>query len=432
MLVLLGCCAASAGGPKVTRFTLSNGIRVVVLHVADCKHVAIVSYLPLGLAADGKGKTQWSHLIEHLTLRTTGRITDYRKRNGETMAQLIHLDFVGAADEWTEGLDLHAKWLSGLPLSKQSLREELPKALAEVRTTSARLYGHKWAFAAWNQVFRHGQREVAVLGDIQSARLGDLQQYRDRHLVLLDRVLVCVIGGIEPGTLKPALQRRLGGIKSIARTLPAATSAPPRSKRQAAAWDLDATHYIETYPIPKPDHKDYAAVRVAAALLGQVLFTDPAIKQSTGMVLCGADLITPEGAYFYVSASVRPGADVEKVRRQIERQLGRLKQPDSKVRTSMVAAALSRQASAPTDPAAAMRYKPAHLTEAMMLANIGLQWGLLEFQYGKTLPALGRALSGVSAADVASVARKYLSSGKRSTVILTPRKAGGEKGRRGS
>ena len=95
---------AFAVPPKVTRLTLSNGIRVVSLHVEDSTDVAIFSYLPLGLVADGKAKTQWSHLIEHLTIRTTGPI-DFKTSGAETMADNMRLDFIGNTDNWTQGLE---------------------------------------------------------------------------------------------------------------------------------------------------------------------------------------------------------------------------------------------------------------------------------------------------------------------------------------
>lgn len=428
---LLACSGVLAAPPAVSRFVLPNGIRVVVLHAPKCKHLAIISCLPLGLAADGKGKTQWSHLVEHLTLRTTGPITDYQKRNGETMAQGIHLDFLGTSDEWKQGLDLHAKWLSGAPFSAESLREELPKALAEVTTTSARQFTHKWATAAWCQVARHGRSDVAVRGDLQSARLGDVQAYRDRHLAPLDRVVVCVIGGIEPDTLKPALQERLGGITSAAKALPAATARPAAAKRRDATWDLDVTHYVETYPIVPRDHKDYPAITVAAAMLRQSLFKDTELRESAGLVLCGTDLVTPEQAYLHVSAPLKPGADAAKVARLIERHVGRLRRRGNELQIPMLAAALSRQMSAPPDLAVAMRHKPAQVTAALIVANVALQWGLLEFQFGEALPALAKAVGRVSAANVASVAERYLSSDRRATLILTPRKAAKQPARPG-
>lgn len=420
-LILLACSAARGDPARVTRFTLRNGIRVVVLHVPDSRHFGIFSYLPLGLAADGKGRTQWSHLVEHLTLRTTGPIADYRRRNGETMPQGMHLDFLGARGEWLQGVDLQAKWLSGLPLTQQALGEEVPKALSEVKVTAARLFAHKWAVAAWNQVVRHGQRDVAVCGALRSARLGDVQAYRDRHLVPLRRAVVCAVGGVKPETLKPALDKRLGGITSAAAALPAATAKPQGPRQRSATWDLPAAHYIETYPIPKSDHKDYPALHVAAMLLRQGLFMDPAMKAKTGLALCGADLATPEQWYFFVNASLKPGADAAAVTRQVAGHIAGLARPEAAGRIAMLAAALSKQMSAPMDIGAAMRHKPAHVTEAMITGNVGLQWGLLEFQHGGDLPALAKGVSGVSAGDVAAVVKRYLSEGRRSTLKLVPK-----------
>jgi hypothetical protein len=277
------------------------------------------------------------------------------------------------------------------------------------------------AIAAWNQVVRHGQSEVGVRGALRSARLIDVQAYRDGHLAPRGRVLVCLIGGVGPQTLRPALEKRLGGIASTAKGLPPATSKPGTPRQRSATWDLGATHYIETYAIPGSDYKDYAAIYLTAMLLNQSLFMDQTLKPRTGTVFCGADLTTPEQGYFYVSASLKPGADAAEVARQVRRHLAGFKQPQAQARVAMVAAALSGQMSAPADLAAVMRHRPAHATEAIVLGNLGLQWGLLEFQHGQALPALAKALAGVSAGDVASVVDRYLSASRRDTLTLVPK-----------
>ena len=102
MVVLLSPRAVGAP-PQVDRFTLENGIRVVVLHVPESPHVSIFSYLPLGLTSDGPGQTQWSHLLEHLVLRSTVP-AGARTKNAETLPDHMRLDSYGSTEDWREGL----------------------------------------------------------------------------------------------------------------------------------------------------------------------------------------------------------------------------------------------------------------------------------------------------------------------------------------
>lgn len=409
-----------AAPPEVTRFTLSNGIRVVSLYVADSTDVGIFSYLPLGLVADGKAKTQWSHLIEHLTIRTTGPI-DYPASSAETMADNMRLDFIGNADNWTQGLERHAKWLSGLPFSTESLAEELPKALSEINYTEANLATHKWASAAWNQVFRHGETDIAMRGDIQSAQLSELQEYRDLHLVHADRVLLCVIGGINAETLQPVMEKQLGTISLTAKAFPQPTVLPEIAKDQNATWDVNVTHYMETYPIPNVENRDYSALYMSSLLLRVACMQDLQLKALTGYVSCGVDLITPEQVYLYVSASLKQDTDIEKVKQQIGQLINRLKQPANNAQVPMFAQSLSMELSTPPDMTMVMQQKPAGMTETMILGAIGLRWGMLEYQYGDTLPQFANVLANVSADDVADVVNRYLTEDERMTLVLTPR-----------
>ena len=209
--------------PEVTRFTLSNGIRVVNLHVENSTDVGIFSYLPLGLVTDGKARAYWSHLVNHLTVRTAGPI-DYKTSSAETMADNMRLEFRGNTDTWRQGLARHAKWLSGLPFSAESLAEAIPNALSQFDYIEKNLATHKLANAAWNQVFQYGETDIAMRRGIQSAQLGELQEYRDLHLVQADRVLLCVIGGVDPETLKETLEQQLGTLRLTEKTLPQSNS----------------------------------------------------------------------------------------------------------------------------------------------------------------------------------------------------------------
>ena len=419
LFLLCNFSLAFAAPPEVTRFSLSNGMKVVNLYVENSTVVGIFSFLPLGLAADGKAKTQWSHLIEHLTIRTTGPV-DFQTSNAETMADHMRLDFMGNTDNWMDGLKQHTQWLSGLPFSAESLTEELPKALSEIDVTEKRLATHKWAFAAWNQVFRHGETAISMRGDVQSAQLRELQEYRDLHLVQADRVLLCVIGGVKAETLQPAMEEQLGSINLTAKTLPPATATSETTKDQVVTWDINVTHYIETYAIPNVENRDYPALYMASLLLRIACMQDAQLKESIGYIYSGIDLITPEQTYLYVSASLKPDTDIEKVKERIGELINKLRQPGNNAMVPMYALNLSMQLGSPPDIALVMQQKPIGISEDIILGNIGLQWGMLVYQYGDALPKLASALSSVSADDVSDAVNRYLTEDKQMTLVLIP------------
>ena len=408
--------------PEVTRFTLSNGIRVVNLHVADSKDVIILSYLPLGLATDGKAKAYWSHLINYLTFRTIGTI-DYSTGNGETLADNIRLEFIGNADNWTQGLERHAKWLSELPFSAESLAGARPNILSEFDYIEKNLATHKLAYAAWNQVFRHGETDIEMRSGVQSAQLNELQAYRDLHLVQSDRVLLCVIGSIDADTLKDTMEKQLGVINLTEKGLPHPTAHPEIAKDQRATWDINVTHYMETYAIPHSEGKDYPALYIASTLLSLAFVQDTQLKELTGGAFCNLDLITPEGTYLQINASLKPGTDIEAVKQRIKLLIKQLKQPENNAQVAMAAPFFARQFSAPLDVKRVMQQQPVGVSETMVLGNIGLQWGMREYQHGDTLSQLANAFAGVTAADVASVVNRYLTEDRRMTLLLTPRAA---------
>ena len=406
--------------PKVTRFTLSNGIRVVNLHVENSTDVGIFSYLPLGLVTDGKARAYWSHLINHLTVRTAGPI-DYKTSNAETMADNIRLDFMGNTDTWMRGLERHAKWLSGLPFSAETLTEERPRVLSQFDYIEANLGTHKLAHVAWNQVFRHGETDIRMRRGIESAQLSELQEYRDQHLVQADRVLLCVIGGVDPETLKDTMEQQLGTIGLTEKTFPELTVSPEIAKDQNATWDINVTHYMETYPIPRPGNEDYPALYIASLIWRFACMQDAQLKELIGYIHCGVDLVTPEQVYLYVSASVKPDTDIEKVKQRVRQLMSPLKQQENNTQVPMIAQGLSMELSAPPDMKRLMQQKPENVPENLMLLQLGVSWGTVEYQYGDTLPQLASAFADVSAADVASVVNRYLTEDRRMTLLLTPR-----------
>ena len=321
MVLGVGCRRASVAQPAAESLSLENGIRVVVLHVPGSKSASIFTYLPMGLASDGAGQAQWSHLVEHLVLRTTVPFGS-QQGNAETLPDHMRLDFYGTTDNWDEGLSHHARWLEGIPFTEESLRAEKPRVNSECDHVARNLAAHKFAAAAWAQGYRFGRAHAAIKADVERAGLSDIQRYRDERLVVLDRTVVCVVGGLDAKTVLPVVTEQLGKITSEAQVA-AAVQAPGGSRDMT--WDLDARHLVLTWPIPDITANDYAALMVAGQSLTMRLFADQELKSVVGMALAGADLVTPEGNFFYVSASVRPEASFDAVRRRFDEHLQTLR-----------------------------------------------------------------------------------------------------------
>jgi len=404
--------ATSASLPHSS--TLPNGIRVVSVYFPGSTNVCIFTFLPLGLADDAPRQTQWSHLVEHLVIRSTVP-GDLSMANAETSAEGMRLDFYGNIGNWKEGLTHHRRWLEGVPFTQTNLLAEKPKVKSEGDNVAGRFSTHKFAIAAWAQGFRHNQTNAAVQGDIDRASLNDIQTYRDSHLVVLTNVVVCVVGGLDPAEVQTAVAGQLGAIKSSARPV-ASVKLHPGNREMT--WDLKARHLVITWPIPAAEAQDFAPLLVAAQWLNLQLFQDPELKVLTGAAFAGADLTIPEGNFFYVSASLRPSASFKEVQQKME---GHLQLPNSADQDlAMLGRQLAESLTTMPDFTSLKAQLPATINPAMFEANLGLQWGMNEYRYGPNRSALAKRISELTAQDVQHALSSYLLDSKASIITLTP------------
>jgi predicted Zn-dependent peptidase len=413
---LFVCERAATAVPARQTVTLTNGIRVVAVHFPGSTNEAIFTYLPMSLTSDGPQQAQWAHLVEHLVIRSTVS-TNSPSANAETLPDHMRLDFYGSTNNWQEGIKHVADWLRGVPFAQATLDAEKPKVNAECDFTAQNFATHKFAMAAWAQGYRHNQNHVAMKGDVLKTTLGEIQKYRNERLVVVTNVLVCAVGGIEPAKLLPAFSEKLGAIKSNAKPVaPTKTHSGDRD----ITWDLNARHLVVTWPIPAIDHADYPALLAAAQWLNMQFFSDSELKPITGMVFAGADLTTPEGNFFYVSASLRPGASFAAVREKVDRHLQQLTSDKGNLSLiSMIGKQLAESLTTLPDPSAMKGQLPPNMTQAMLEMNIGLQWGMNEFRYGSQKASIAKRLGAIEANRDVSIARARLTASNASTIRLS-------------
>jgi hypothetical protein len=409
--------ASAASEPAASSIMLSNGILVVSVYFPGSTNVSIFTYLPLGLASDGPQQAQWSHLIEHLVLRSTG-LADLTRANAETLPDHMRLDFYGNVGNWKEGVSHHRRWLEGAPFTEASLAAEKPKVKSECDFTAKNFATHKFAIAAWAQGYRYNQTHAALKGDVDRASLSDIQKYRESRLAVRSNAVVCVVGGIEPAKVLPACSEALGAIKSSAG--PVAPVALHPGNREMT-WDLNARHLVLTWPIPAPAAEDFPALLVAAQWLNLQFFSDPEAKKMTGRVFAGADLATPEGNFFYVTASLRPGSSFKDVQERLEYHLRRLSSPDEDLSLlPMFGGQLAGSLTQVPDPRLMKGQLPPSASMAMVEGNLGLQWGMNEYRYGPYKAVLARRLAELKTVQIRQAVSNHLAASKCSIITLRP------------
>src|SRR5207247_1527217 len=125
-------------------------------------------------------------------------------------------------------------------------------------------------------------------------------------------------GGLDAKRVFAEAEKQLGELRLSAAATPASKAV---STNLDLTWDLDAGHLLATWPIPDFRQPDHAALMVAAQWLNMQLASDPDLEPQIGMAFAGADLTTPEGSFFFISAALRPGAEVDAARKAILRQV---------------------------------------------------------------------------------------------------------------
>ena len=415
-LLLFLCLCNAARGIEVQSRHLPNGIEIQYVHVPGSTGLSVFSFLPAGLANDDDGCAQYSHLLEHMVIRTTTP-QDSPNVNAETLADHMRLDYYGSAASWREAVSHHASWLAGSPFDANILKREIARANSEVDFTAQNLMSHKFALAAWNQAWRFGHDQVTIRLDPARITVMQLQRYRDTHFNQPGRTLVTAIGGAEPVTILSAFSQALG--KSRPGPRPAPHGPKPAPADKTVTWDLSTRHLILTWPIPGPaSEKEYAALITAAQWLISRAYIDPEWKKLTGPVLAGADLVTPESAYFYLSATLQPQTPADAVRRKFDALVTSLESsPELKAAAPFIAGERSRSLTL----ALLDMLRPQIADPNKAEAQFGIMWGMAEFQLGASRAAVRKALGSTTGETIAQAASAHLVPARRAVLLFVPR-----------
>ena len=413
---------------------LDNGLRWVLVDAPLAPHQIHFTLVPWGLLGDDAGQAELVHLVEHLLTRsvspdTLGNTVDGIVLQGQSMALNLRLDTYCPPEKWEQGLAWHADWLSGRLPTVEALTKLLPAARGdldeELRVSSSTGYTHGAALAAWNQVVRQGVNEVELTasGGASGLLLGErgLMEAMAARVRPSEQAVFVSVGPVPREQVLAAVKARLGGLPPVVAgpgraRLPVEAIRAPGDRN--ATWDLASAHYLEWYPMPDGGPLDRVAADALAAILNHRLQQRGGLQAAGVQTFASADLVTPEGRWLLLSASIPEGIDETKVRAALTRVLADL---EAMPEASLVLEEMTRQLGEWPD-FAELRQLIGDDTDGQWVEGMQTLFLLYaQINMGLDLHELPQVYARLGEEQLTALAREVVVPERRSSLLLVPR-----------
>ncbi len=419
----LGCAGASAqpvADDEPIRFTLDNGLRVLLQPVPGRRFVAIGVTYDVGSGDVPEGWTGLAHLTEHLMFSGTDALDEVAVYRRLEAAGAVVRNAATSVDRTTyyEVLPVaqmeHAIWIESHRMAR------LLAGLTEARLDRQRevvlhegwernLYG--WRGVMYQQrylgVFPEGHpytRFVEREDDVRAIRLPHVQWFFQRYYGPDDATLIAV-GGFDPARVRASIERHFGPIRRSAPRVerpappPVRPLSQPRQITVRVQSDRDQIEVV--WPTPALFAEGDAALDLLSGLLvdrREAPLFAALVGSGVALELHARQYSHDHGSVFVISAVPARGHTVQECLVAIDRALSQVREhpfSDADVdRARHVWARLQR----------------------LDVEDLGARFGLLAATRDDYVPTLSHERErylGVDAADLREVVRTWLPPGRR-------------------
>ncbi len=239
LALLLGLLGPPAHALEIPheRYTLDNGLEVILIPDRSLPKVVVDVWYDVGSYDDPTGRSGFAHLFEHLMFKGTGRVGE---GDFDTlMEQAGGWNNATTGDERTNYFDvapssaldlllwLEADRMTALDITQDKLDVEREVVRNEKRQNyEDRPYGELWIalpgmlYPTDNPLHRPG---IGSHGELMAATLDDVTGFYETWYGP-DNAVLAVAGDFDPASLKPKIAQLFGGLP--ARGTPERTVAP--------------------------------------------------------------------------------------------------------------------------------------------------------------------------------------------------------------
>ena len=335
----------------VERFTLGNGVRVVLTPDRSAPVVGVAVVYDVGIRSEPEGRTGFAHLFEHLMFQGSEnleKLAHFRHVQGAggSFNGSTHLDYtdyfeVLPAAALERALFLEADRLRAPTLTEANLRNQVDVVKEEIRLNVLnRPYGgFPWILLppVLYDTFPNAHNGYGDFSELEQASLDDAASFFDTYYAP-GNAQVTVAGYLDVDEALRLVEKHFGDIPARATpTRPSFAEPPPGAERREAVSDahapLPALAVGYRLPDPAADLDGY----LGHALLGSVLGDGEAARlqrrlvHADGLVTdvsAGAGLMGPLDARdpdtFTVTAVHPAAVDPDRVLNALDEELDKL------------------------------------------------------------------------------------------------------------
>jgi len=417
--------------PTVERFKLENGLEVAYMRHDAAPVVAVEVWYHVGSKDEARDRRGSAHMFEHMMFKGTERVRPEAHGNfisglgGDVNAHTTedataYLQMV-PADQLDFVLELEAERMRHLLFRDDMIATEREVVKEEIRQqdndpiTQGLLRFLQIAYTAHPYAWTAG----GTIGDLDRTTAADLKAFYDTYYQP-SNALVVVVGAVELAQVKALVEKRFGSIPG-APPPPRPAAAAVEPAQTAARKDTVAAGQIGIvfagWKIPPAKHDDIYALQVLSLVMGagdsarlrqRIKAADPKTKQPLGVEAASPILVREDPGLFLAIGVYRDAAGAGPIEAAINDELAKLiaKPPAAdelrKAKNQVLSAFVFGLDS------------PLGLAE-----QIGQSW-ILTGDPGQFLRDVD-AIERVTSADLARVAKTYLTPERATVVVVPPR-----------
>jgi predicted Zn-dependent peptidase len=327
----------------IERYTLGNGLRVVLSEDHSVPVVSVAVYYDVGSRNEREGRTGFAHLFEHMMFQGSENVPkaghfQYVFNNGGTMNGTTSSERTNYFETLPSSQLPLALWLESdrmrsLKVTQENLDNQR-EAVKEEKRLSYDNRPYSNAFLRLNELVfsnpRNAHSTIGSMEDLDAATVEDVQRFF-RVYYAPNNAVLSIAGDFDSAEARALVEKYFATIPSQAPPPPVDVSEPPEVARRAETYRdpfAQLPAIILGWKVPRRRTPDFYALSLGSDLLldgDSSRLYQRLVKDEESVVGIQGGLGERRGpSTLYVFAIPKPGHPTEEIRATIDEEIGRL------------------------------------------------------------------------------------------------------------